>query len=341
MNQVIIVKDTTKKTVEFLRVLQGDILEAKVFPNGFEVRWRPSIQPNVFSVFSEDDNFAIEYREIDTVLYPNQLAFYNFLKDLADYSQGNGGGGGNVFVSNNQDPSTASNQNLILAQDETPEEADYFNFSDIENPLNSIEFPLTCEITAISTTGQSIPTATYADLDALIAAFNNGINLYEIEKRTESSFYVKSGTANIDKESEITIIAFNTFLTARVFRFFRLNTGAYPSSQISVTRTKNELQRAINGIGFSVLKSYDLAPGSSIVFYAWRNISIDVVDAVTESVAIESVDGTFTSALYPRNTSGGDVVSGIDLNPNVVQKIPFKITNNGIAVCTVEVSLTK
>ena len=195
MNQVIIVKDTTKKTVEFLRVLQGDILEAKVFPNGFEVRWRPSIQPNVFSVFSEDDNFAIEYREIDTVLYPNQLAFYNFLKDLADYSQGNGGGGGNVFVSNNQDPSTASNQNLILAQDETPEEADYFNFSDIENPLNSIEFPLTCEITAISTTGQSIPTATYADLDALIAAFNNGINLYEIEKRTESSFYVKSGTA--------------------------------------------------------------------------------------------------------------------------------------------------
>lgn len=126
MNKVIITQNSTNKTVEFERVNGIEVLEAKVFPNGFEVVWRPSIDVTVFSVFAGENNFVIAYREIDPLVYTSPLLFYNYLKNLADYSQGGGGGGGggNVFVTNNTNPSTGDKQdqqNVFLVNSNTNE----------------------------------------------------------------------------------------------------------------------------------------------------------------------------------------------------------------------------
>lgn len=110
MNQVIINLDSTKKTVEFVRENSGTRTESVLFPNGFEVQWRPFLDPTTFEVFSEDNVFVIAYREIDTVTYPTELSFYDYLKDLSDYSSSSGGG--------STADSTAANQVLQIAEAE-------------------------------------------------------------------------------------------------------------------------------------------------------------------------------------------------------------------------------
>lgn len=245
-----------------------------------------------------------------------------------------GGGGGSAT-------STDTLQQEQIDQQAVKQEAFYFNFSDIEE--DSLSFPVTCTITAGNSSGsaESIASATYNTIDELITAFNSGINYYAIEKRTNTSFYVLAGTVPIERDNLTDFVQFRTGINpSRTYRFYRLNIGSYPASNLSASDLLLEEARANNGTGRG--EEMELVNPSDVVFYNVKSISVIAKVAADGDIEIKELTGTTltTAAIdIPYTTAKGNSVEQFTKNYPRVSKNPIVINNTGDAGNTVVVSV--
>lgn len=316
MNEVIITVDSAKRTVEFKRQNGTDILETKLFPNGFEIVWRPFVTQDIFVVKSEDDQFTIGYREIDTVTYPTELSFYDYLKSISDYTSGSGGGGGG---------SATDTLQLEQIDQQKPKERKYFfGLADLLLTANEPSFPLTC-IISVNHLGsfETVASATYADMDALVSAFNSGISFYNIEKRTETSFYVLSDSIN--KYGNTTdFIGFSEGITGRVYYYYNINKGAYPYADI----TANDLilDERLNSKGLGVKEVIRVVNPINYTLAGFKNVSV-VCDGLGNDISIGTAFST--PVTFPNTLQNGYVDNVYELSGDTQCREILTINNVG------------
>lgn len=326
MNEVIITVDSAKRTVEFKRQNGADILETKLFPNGFEIVWRPFVTQDIFVVKSEDDQFTIGYREIDTVTYPTELSFYDYLKSISDYTSGSGGGGGG---------SATDTLQLEQIDQQKPKERKYFfSLSDLLLTANEPKFPITCTISVNHLGGfETVPNATYADMDALVAAFNSGISFYDIEKRTETSFYVLSD--EIQKYKNATdFIGLTEGITGRIYYYYNINKGAYPYAD--ATANDLILDEELNSKGFGLKEVIRVVNPVNYALYGFKNVSV-VCDGADRDIEIRTAFSPIVT--YPNTLKNGYVDNVYEL-PTSNNQCREMLTINNTGATDNEVTIT-
>lgn len=89
-NQVVITANANG-TVEFKRMNGIEILQIVLFSSCFQIDWNKAAHENVFDVFSGDNHFVLELREVDGPTTAQDL--YDYLFSLVDCSTGGGSGG--------------------------------------------------------------------------------------------------------------------------------------------------------------------------------------------------------------------------------------------------------
>lgn len=326
MNEVIINVDSAKRTVEFKRQNGADILETKLFPNGFEIVWRPFVTQDIFVVKSEDDQFTIGYREIDTVTYPTELSFYDYLKSISDYTSGSGGGGGGS--------ATDTLQLEQLEQQKPKDRKLFFELSDLQIIANEPQFPLTCAISVFHLgVFESVPSATYADMDALVAGFNAGITFYDIEKRNESSFYILSDEINKYKNDSGNI-SLTTGITGRVYYYFLIQKGTYPYAD--ATSTDLILDQKLNERALGLKEVIRVVNPVNYTLAGFKNVSV-VCDGIDGDIGIRTAFSPIVT--YPNTLKNGyvDNVYELPTSNNQCREI---LTINNTGATDNEVTIT-
>lgn len=217
----------------------------------------------------------------------------------------------------------------------------YFNFDDIEKKTESLTFPLTGNIASHDgVTIETVPSATYADLDALIAAFNSGITHYIIEKRTETSFYVLDNASTVTTNQEDKQISFNnSIFNIRIYQFFTLNQGGYPIDDLGVNDELLEQQKRQIGTGLFSSKIHVNPQGE--VFYNVKSFELEeeVMDADNQ-IKIELLNEGLDNFTIPYTKANGQRVTGWKLPTGSVQKTPIKVTNLGAITNSVTITAT-
>lgn len=218
----------------------------------------------------------------------------------------------------------------------------YFNLSDIE--VNTLTFPVTCTLSAANSSGiiQNVPSATYNDLTELIAAFNGGISYYQLELRTEESFYVLPGSAPIERNNLTDFLQFNSGLGTgiRQFKFYRLNIGSYPAANLSNSDLILDENIAVNGTGRG--EELVIVNPSNEVFYNVKSIQVLVKSAGNGEIQIKELSSSLfaTQAVtYPFDTAKGNPVETFTKSYARVSKNPISINNTGAATNEVVVSV--
>lgn len=255
-----------------------------------------------------------------------------------DYLVGYGGGGGSFPADYANSGLQTDLKNLSTAKSKEF----YFNLSDIE--VNTLTFPVTCTLTSISSAGtiQSVASATYNNLQELITAFNAGITYYQLEYRTEGSFYVLDGTEQVGRDNLTEYFQFNSGLGAgiRTFSFHRLNIGSYPAANLSSSDLILDENIAVNGTGRG--EALVLVNPQNATFYNVKSIQVLVKAASDGEIQIKELSGTLlgTQAVtFPFSTAKGNSVEAFSKNYARVSKNPIVINNTGAATNEVVVSV--
>lgn len=216
----------------------------------------------------------------------------------------------------------------------------YFNLSDIE--VNTLTFPVTCTLTSISSAGpiESVASATYNNLQELITAFNAGISYYQLEYRTEDSFYVLDGTEQVGRDNLTEYFQFNSGLGTgiRTFRFHRLNIGSYPATNLSNSDLILDENIAVNGTGRG--EELVLVNPQNATFYNVKSIQVVVKSAGDGEIEIKELSGTLLSTqavTFPFITAKGNPVETFSKTYARVSKNPIVINNAQTAPATNEV----
>lgn len=89
---VVITPNAGNGTVEFKRMNGATLLQAILLSTCFQIDWNKSANENMFDVFSGDNHFIIEYREVSKITYPTTQDFYDYLVSIASCEGSSGGG---------------------------------------------------------------------------------------------------------------------------------------------------------------------------------------------------------------------------------------------------------
>lgn len=79
-----ITPNAAKGTIEFKRMNGADLLQAILFSTCFQIYWNKDANEKVFDVFSSENHFVIDYREVSNITYPSPQDFYYYLVSLAN-----------------------------------------------------------------------------------------------------------------------------------------------------------------------------------------------------------------------------------------------------------------
>lgn len=261
-------------------------------------------------------SFVGAYDDLETALRNVALKANGLLNGG---SSGGGGAGG----------STEAKQEERIQQETPKEERFYFNLSDVEQSANEPVFPLTCQISfqRLNPFGsENVPPATYANIDDLITTANT-LTFWKLEKRTETSFYVLDGVEKVSNLNQ-NVITLNDGLTFRVYRFYRLNKGSYPSTNLSVNDLILEEAKYASGTGLN--SDLTVVNPIALTFYAVKSISIIVLAAVDGEVNIKSLDDIFSSGQnLPITAPKGQYITKYERKFDRPAKNPIVIDNTG------------